>query len=173
MIRKSVWTGISLGMLLVSLAGTATASPSQPGGPGVATPRPDGAVGSTLAAGLSCGWGDQCNETDPGNYSWEVKDTDDRVSDPGCATLEIRSGRKDGAWYAWPRLTVASGCGYYQGWIDRSFDDGQSWERWGFFETEDSNYGNMVYWPDNAKVRAGFKHRWEDWSDSGLTKWHG
>ncbi|MER7468814.1 hypothetical protein, partial [Streptomyces sp. NPDC097981] len=134
MIRKLTLAGAFLGMFLVSLAGTATASPSRPGDPVFATPRPDGVVGSTLAAGLPCGWGDQCNETDPGDCSWEVKETDDRVSDPGCATLELRSARKNGAWYAWPRLGVASGCGYYQGWVDRSFDNGQHWERFGFFE---------------------------------------
>ncbi|MFE6846675.1 hypothetical protein [Streptomyces sp. NPDC057686] len=175
MFKKAALMGAALGLVLASMAGTASAEPVRSDPLSAVAPRPDGALGPSAAAGLSCGWGYDCDDKDPGNYSWDAKDTDDRASDPGCATVELRSGKKDGAWYAWARLTVASGCGYYEGWIDRSYDGGKSWYpcACGFFETQDSNYGNMFYWPDNALIRAGFKRRGEPWSKSGLTKWHG
>ncbi|MFJ3880754.1 hypothetical protein ACIPW5_25250 [Streptomyces sp. NPDC090077] len=172
--KPALAVAMALGLTLAPLTGTASAEPVPVSAAVSASgvPRPDGMV-DPAAAGLPCGWGYQCDDKDPGDYSWEKTETDDRVSAPGCATLELRSGRKDNAWYAWGRLTVASGCGRFQGWIDRSYDDGKTWQLLGFFETSDSNYGNMFYWPDNAKIRAGFKKPNEDWGKSRLTKWHG
>ncbi|MEV6044118.1 MULTISPECIES: hypothetical protein [Streptomyces] len=104
--------------------------------------------------------------------SFDQVDTDDVVSDRGCATLQLRSGKKDGLWYAWSRLTVASGCSAYEGWIDRSFNQGDGWDLLGHYTASSSNYGAMYYWPDNACIRAGFKKPNEPWNKSGLTQWH-
>ncbi|MFF0476496.1 hypothetical protein [Streptomyces sp. NPDC004284] len=150
--RKAFVLAAALVMAAFPLAGTASA----------ATPLP-------------CGSGFSCDEFDPGLASWDQKDTDDRVNGSGCSTMELRSGKNNGMWYAWARATVGSVCGKYDVWIDRSFDGGRSWKLMGYFEIDDykgSDFGNMVYWPDNAVVRLGTKGHWEPFSASRLTRWH-
>ncbi|MEV8325646.1 hypothetical protein [Kitasatospora sp. NPDC056731] len=130
--------------------------------------------GTAFAAvqGLPCGSGYSCDGADPGNMSFDQVDTDDHASDPGCTTVQLRSGKKDGLWYAWSRLTVSTGCGTYEGWIDRSYDGGVTWKLQGYYSTSSSNYGDMFFWPDNVCIRAGFKLYGEPWSKSGVTDWH-
>ncbi|MFI1969609.1 hypothetical protein [Streptomyces cinnamoneus] len=132
-------------------------------------------AGVANAAGLPCGGGYSCDNQDPGPVSWDKVDTDDSAKDGGCGSVELRSGKKDGKWYAWARVFVKSGCQGYEGWIDRKGPDGSIEHVLGYFTATDrwgSNFGNMYYWPDGTQVRAGFKHPDEDWSKSGVTKWH-
>ncbi|MCF3106276.1 hypothetical protein IPZ58_32590 [Streptomyces roseoverticillatus] len=130
---------------------------------------------NAAAAPLPCAGGYSCDNTDPGPVSWEKTQTDAHATDRGCGEVELRSGKKNGRWYAWARVKVASMCGTYEGWIDRSYDGGEHMEHvLGYFTAADfqgSDFGNMYYWPDGAWIRAGFKRPGEDWSKSGLTEW--
>lgn len=147
MIKKLGLVAASLGMVLMPLAGTASAK--------TLDAKPVADTAAPAVAALSCGSGYKCDDADPGTFSFDRTDTDADRNDPGCATLQLRSGRNSGYWYAWARLQVASGCGLYQGWIDRSYDGGKTWQQWlGLFQTYGSNYGNMYYWPNTATIRA-------------------
>ncbi|WP_405366023.1 hypothetical protein [Kitasatospora sp. NBC_00039] len=151
MSKKTAVVAAAVGMVLLPFAGVASA----------ATPLP-------------CGSGYQCDDFDPGKASWDKKDTDDRTS-LGCSTVELRSGKNNGSWYGWGRLTVGSVCGRYDAWIDRSYDGGKSWTLVGYFEVTDiegSNFGNMFYWPDGAKIRAGLKKHGDPFSKCRTTAWH-
>ncbi|MFE4514465.1 hypothetical protein ACFRMQ_09800 [Kitasatospora sp. NPDC056783] len=162
MIKKSAVVAATIAALLLPAAGPAVAKGPTPGAAAAVT-------------GLSCGTGYQCDNTDPNRFSFDKKDTDDVAHDPGCASVELRSGKSGGYWYAWAALNVNTLCGRYQGWIDRSYDGGKTWTLLGFFETSDiegRGWGTMFFWPDSAKVRAGFKRPNEPWNKSGLTKWH-
>ncbi|MER6516425.1 hypothetical protein ABT246_06080 [Streptomyces sp. NPDC001553] len=132
-------------------------------------------AGVSSAVGLPCSGGYACDDKDPGPVSWDKVMTDDRALDKPCGSVELRSGKKDGKWYAWARVNVAGGCYGYEAWIDRKGPNGTIEHVLGYCTVNDiqgQNFGNMYYWPDGVQIRAGFKHPNEGWDKSGVTSWH-
>ncbi|QTI43001.1 hypothetical protein JYK04_00762 [Streptomyces nojiriensis] len=112
--------------------------------------------GTANAAGsLPCGSGYSCDGYDPNTVSWDSgPDTDSSQSVTGTATVHLRSGKKNGQWYAWAKGTTQAKAGI---WIDRSTDGGRTWDGMrGYIHLEggEGNYTAMSYWPDGTHIRA-------------------
>jgi len=146
MVRNGVLVVAGSALLLAPLLGTVSAR--------ALAARP--AAGATVVVAPDCGAGYQCDNTSPGAFALDRTGTAARRADPGCAALELRSGRAGGGRYAWARLAAGAGCGRYRGWLDRSYDGGSTWQpRLGLFEDGGGEgYGAMYYWPHAASVRA-------------------
>ncbi|WP_306326193.1 hypothetical protein [Streptomyces venezuelae] len=106
------------------------------------------------AAGLPCS-GYACDNWDPNTVSWDSGPTTDATATVrGFATVELRSGKKDGRWYGWARTATT----YYKYgvWIDRSTDGGRTWDGTRGYVHADGGqeYTSMSYWPDGTWLRA-------------------
>lgn len=114
------------------------------------------ASGTASAAGsLPCGSGYSCDGYDPNAVSWDSgPDSDEATSVSGTAGVGIRSGKKNGQWYAWARGSTHAKAAI---WIDRSTDGGRTWDGTrGYTRLEggETSWTPMSYWPNGTHIRA-------------------